>query len=121
MKVIQVPMDKKLLRAVTGTAKALHLTRAALIRRACEEHLHRLGRDELERRYVEGYRRKPEKPALGNAGAKLAAEVWPKHVTMNASAARRAIARPDAILIKLERRCENRLLFLWRPSFWRHC
>lgn len=33
---------------------------------------------QTERRYVEGYRRKAEDPAWGEAGAKLAAEVWPK-------------------------------------------
>ncbi len=75
MKVIQVPMDEELLRAVTGKAKALRQTRAALIRKACQEFLHRLEEDELEQRYVEGYRRKPETPAWGEVGAKMAAEV----------------------------------------------
>lgn len=32
----------------------------------------------LERHYVEGYRRKPEDPAVGKVGEKLAAEVCPK-------------------------------------------
>lgn len=31
-----------------------------------------------ERLYVKGYRRKPEDPAVGKLGEKLAAEVWPK-------------------------------------------
>ena len=78
MKVIQVPLDDKLLRSLNREAKALRLTRAALIREACLEHLRRLEEQEMDRRYVEGYRRRPEKPAWGEAGAKLAAEVWPE-------------------------------------------
>ncbi len=78
MKVIQVPMDEKLLRAVHRRAKATRSTRAALIRTACDEYLKKLEEEELERRYVEGYRRKPEDPAWGELGAKLAAEVLPQ-------------------------------------------
>lgn len=33
---------------------------------------------ELERLYIEGYRRMPETVGWGKAGAKLAAEVWPR-------------------------------------------
>jgi len=76
MKIIQVPMDESLLRAVTGGAKASRVTRAAFIRRACEEHLRRTREEELDRQYIEGYRRRPEKPAIGKVGSRLAAEVW---------------------------------------------
>ena len=75
MKVIQVPMDEGLLRAVNREARASRTTRAALIRAACQEYLSRIEKRELERRYVEGYRRMPEKPAWAKVGAKLAAEV----------------------------------------------
>jgi hypothetical protein len=78
VKIIQVPMDKKLLQAVNRKARAKKSTRAALIRTACEEYLRKLEEEELDRRYVEGYRRKPEDPAWGELGAKLAAEVWPQ-------------------------------------------
>ena len=74
MKVIQVPMDEKLLQAVNRKARSSRSTRAALIRTARQEYLQRL--EEQEQRYVEGYRRKPEKPAWGEIGARLAAEVW---------------------------------------------
>ncbi len=77
MKVIQVPMDEKLLRAVSRKAKVRRSTRAALIREACQEYLRKLEEEEMDRRYVEGYRRKPEKPDFGEVGAKLAAEDWP--------------------------------------------
>lgn len=77
MKVIQVPLDEKLLRLLNRQARALRSSRAALIRSACQEYLRRLEEEELDRRYVEGYRRKPEDRAWGKAGAKLAARVWP--------------------------------------------
>jgi len=78
MKVIQVPMDEKLLRAVNREARSSHSTRAALIRAACQDYLRRMDEQELERQYVQGYRRKPEKPAWGRIGARLAAEVLPE-------------------------------------------
>lgn len=78
MKVIQVPIDQKLLRAVDRQARARNSSRAAFIRGACEAYLQRLEEEELDRRYVEGYRRKPEDPAGGKLGERLAAEVWPK-------------------------------------------
>jgi hypothetical protein len=71
-------MEEKLLQAVNRKARAARSTRAALIRTACEEYLQRLEEQELERRYIEGYRRKPEKPAWGEMGARLAAEVLPE-------------------------------------------
>jgi metal-responsive CopG/Arc/MetJ family transcriptional regulator len=78
MKIIQVPMDDRLLRAVTRSAKVRQSTRAALIREACQRYLERLEEEELDRKYVAGYRRKPENPSVGKAGEKLAASVWPK-------------------------------------------
>ncbi len=78
MKVIQVPMEEELLRLVNRLARARRSTRAALIREACQEYLRRLEEEELERRYIEGYRRKPEDPAWGELGAKLATLVWPR-------------------------------------------
>jgi metal-responsive CopG/Arc/MetJ family transcriptional regulator len=77
MKVIQLPMDESLLRAVNRKAKSLRSTRAAFIRAACQEYLRRIENQELERRYIEGYRRTPEVAALGTVGAKLASEVLP--------------------------------------------
>jgi len=78
MKVVQVPMDEHLLKAVNREARASRSTRAALIRAACHEYLRRLEERELDRRYVEGYRRRPEKLDWGTIGAKLAREVLPE-------------------------------------------
>jgi metal-responsive CopG/Arc/MetJ family transcriptional regulator len=79
MRVIQVPMDEGLLNAVNERAKSRRSTRAALIREACGEYLHRLDQQALDRKYVEGYRRKPESPSVGKLGEKMAGEVWPNH------------------------------------------
>jgi metal-responsive CopG/Arc/MetJ family transcriptional regulator len=78
MKVIQVPMDEGLLNSVNERAKSRRSTRAALIREACAEYLHRLDQQALDRKYVEGYRRKPESPSVGKLGEKMTGEVWPK-------------------------------------------
>jgi len=78
MKVIQVPMDDKLLREMNRKAKASKSTRAAVIRKACEEYIRRLEEEELDRQYIEGYRRKPEDPVWGRIGSHLASEVWPR-------------------------------------------
>lgn len=78
MKIIQVPMDDKLLREMSRKAKASRSSRAALIRKACEDFIRKLEEVELDRQYVDGYRKKPEDPAWGRIGSRLAAEVWPR-------------------------------------------
>ena len=78
MKVIQVPIDDVLLGAVTRMAKARRATRAALIREACQRYLERIEEEKLERKYIEGYRRKPENSSVGKLGERMAKEVWPK-------------------------------------------
>ncbi len=78
MKVIQVPMDDKLLKAVNRRARASRTSRSAFVREACQRHLEKLDEEELDRQYEEGYRRKPEDPSIGRVGAKLAAMTWPK-------------------------------------------
>jgi metal-responsive CopG/Arc/MetJ family transcriptional regulator len=77
-KIIQVPMDDVLLGAVTRLAKSRRATRAALIREACQRYLERLQEEELERKYIEGYRLKPESASVGKMGETMAKEVWPK-------------------------------------------
>jgi hypothetical protein len=78
MKVIQVPMDNKLLREMNREAKASRSSRAAVIRKACEEYIRGLEDEELDRQYIEGYRRKPEDPVWGKIGSQLADKVWPQ-------------------------------------------
>ena len=78
MRVIQVPMDEGLLKAVNERAKSRRSTRSALIREACQEYLYKIERKALERKYVEGYQRRPESPLVGKLGEKMAGEVWPE-------------------------------------------
>jgi hypothetical protein len=66
-------MDVALLQAVDAAAARVAESRARYIRGACERRLRSEEADALDRRYVEGYRRRPEKPAWGRLGAKLLA------------------------------------------------
>jgi hypothetical protein len=72
-KVIQVPIDDTLLGRLDAAAGRVAESRAAYIREACQRRLRSEETGELDKRYVEGYRRKPEKPAWGMVGAKLLA------------------------------------------------
>ena len=74
---IQVPMDDDLIKRLSKRWRDGFSSRAAFIRTACERLLGELDRTEAERRYVEGYLRKPEDRKLAQAGARLAAEVLP--------------------------------------------
>jgi hypothetical protein len=76
MRVIQVPMDEGLLKAVNERAKSQRSTRSALIREACQEYLYKTEQEALERKYVEGYQHKPESPLVGKLGERMAREVW---------------------------------------------
>lgn len=77
-KIIQVPMNEELLKKLNKYSKKRKIKRAALVRQACERLLKQLQEEELDRQYVEGYRRIPEDSAIGEAGLKLAAEVLAK-------------------------------------------
>ena len=76
MKVIKVAVEEDLFLRLSRQAKARKLTRAALVREACQHYLERLREDELDRQYAAGYRRHPESDAVGKTGERLAAEVW---------------------------------------------
>jgi len=75
MKVIKVPMNDDLLRRLSREAIDRKLTRAALIREACQHYLEMVRKDDLDRQYEAGYRRHPESAAVGKTGERLAAEV----------------------------------------------
>jgi hypothetical protein len=57
--------------------KAKRDSQTALIDAASAEYLEKIEERELNRRHVEGYLRAPENPSLGEAGGRLAAQVWP--------------------------------------------
>lgn len=72
-RVIQVPVEDSLLRRLDAAADRVAESRAAYIREACRQRLASEEATERDRRYVEGYRRKPEDRPWGQLGAKLLA------------------------------------------------
>lgn len=77
-RVIQVPIEEDLLERIDTTAGAVAESRAAFVREACKLRLKSLAARELDRRYVEGYRKKPEDRAWAETGAKLLSRVLPR-------------------------------------------
>ena len=60
MEIVQVVLDKKLLRAADEAARRTKLNRSALVREALREHLRRLEARAWEERDREGYRKQPQ-------------------------------------------------------------
>jgi hypothetical protein len=75
--IVQVPVEMDFLERIDETAGAVAESRAAFIREACRLRLKSLAAREMDRRYVEGYRRKPEDRAWAEVGAKLLSRVLP--------------------------------------------
>ena len=67
-------MDPVLLEEVDAAAGQTAESRAAYIRGACQKRLRSEQTQALDRLYVEGYRRKPEKGTWGIVGARLLAQ-----------------------------------------------
>ena len=79
--VIQVPMKRELMERIDAAAAGTAESRAEFIREACRLRLMQLETAALERRYVEGYARRPEDAAWGEASARaltasLDKETW---------------------------------------------
>ena len=74
-KIIQVPIEDDLLQRIDETAGEVAESRAAFIREACKLRLKDLEARELDRRYEEGYRKKPEETTWAKTGAKLLSRV----------------------------------------------
>ena len=74
-KVIQVPVDEKLLTALDRTSRKQNKARAELIREACQCYLTQMESEELDRLYQQGYERVPEGPEAGEAQTGLAGEI----------------------------------------------
>jgi len=77
-KVIQVPVDEKLLGALDRTSRKQNKARAELIREACQRYLTQMESEELDRLYQQGYERLPEEPKLGEAQLGLAGQILPE-------------------------------------------
>ncbi len=77
-KIIQVPIEDTLLKRIDNTAGDVAESRSAFIREACKLRLRDLEARELERRYIAGYRKRPEEAALAKTGAKFLSRVLAK-------------------------------------------
>lgn len=77
-KVIQVPIEDELLTRIDETVGRVAESRAAFIREACRSRLEALKGGQLDRQYVDGYRRKPEDPAWTKATVRLWSKVLPR-------------------------------------------
>jgi hypothetical protein len=74
-KVIQVPIEPELLARIDETVGRVAESRAAFIRDACQRRLKALEKGQLDRQYVEGYRRKPEDKFWAKTTTRLLAGV----------------------------------------------
>ncbi|MBI2347616.1 MAG: hypothetical protein HYV05_03065 [Deltaproteobacteria bacterium] len=73
-KIVQVPIEDELLEQIDTTAGVVAESRAAFIREACKQRLKSLETKELDRRYMEGYRKKPEELDWAETSVKLLAK-----------------------------------------------
>ena len=76
-KIIQVPIEDDLLARIDATAGVVAESRAAFIREACKHRLKSLQAKELDRLYVEGYRKRPEELDWAEASVKLLSKRLP--------------------------------------------
>ncbi|OGO36697.1 MAG: hypothetical protein A2147_03440 [Chloroflexi bacterium RBG_16_57_8] len=74
-KIIQVPVDEALLYDLDALSRKQSRSRSELIREACARYVAEIEEAELDKAYVEAYKRIPDDPTLGEAWDKLAAEV----------------------------------------------
>lgn len=74
-KVIQVPIDERLLIDLDSMCKKRGQSRSELIRQAYQQYLRQVGDEEMDEIYQEGYRQQPEDPALDEAQAALTGQI----------------------------------------------
>jgi metal-responsive CopG/Arc/MetJ family transcriptional regulator len=77
-RVIQVPVDEKLLTALDQMSRKQNRARAELIREACQCYLAQVKSEELDRLYQRGYEKVPEGSESGKAQIGLAAGILPE-------------------------------------------
>ena len=77
-KIIQVPIEDELLERIDATAGVVAESRAAFIREACKQRLKSFEAKELDRRYMDGYRKRPEELEWAEASVKLLSKRLPK-------------------------------------------
>lgn len=75
MKVIQLPIDDRLLSSLTDISKQQNKSRAEFIRDACQHYIQELEHQQLELAYQKGYEQIPEEPGMGEAQLAISAQV----------------------------------------------
>ena len=73
-RVIQVPVDEKLLKDLDSLSKKQRKARSELIRQACLSFLQQVEDEELDRIYRQGYMRIPEEPETGEMQVAMSGE-----------------------------------------------
>jgi metal-responsive CopG/Arc/MetJ family transcriptional regulator len=74
-KIIQVPVDEKLLKKLDDLSDKQKKARAEVIREACQRYLAAVETDDLEKQYQAGYKRIPESPDAGKAQEAMLGEI----------------------------------------------
>ena len=77
-KIIQVPMDEKLVKELDDLCKSKRKKRSVLIRQACEQYLKQVEKESLDQACIKSYTEMPEDPQLAEAYAIMASEVLSK-------------------------------------------
>jgi len=77
-KMIQVPVDEELLKALDQLSGKQRKTRSEVIRQACQRYLRQAESEELDKLYQQGYEKMPEEPELAEAQVALAGQILPK-------------------------------------------
>ncbi len=77
-KVIQVPVDEKLLTELDRVSEKHSEARSEIIRRACRQYLDQVESEEMDRQYQQGYWRMPEDAGVGEAQLLLTGEILPE-------------------------------------------
>ncbi len=75
-KIIQVPIDEKLLANLNAASKKARKTRSEIIRQACRDFLRQLEETRLDEVYRQGYLGQPEETEAGEAQVAMSAEVF---------------------------------------------
>jgi hypothetical protein len=73
---IQVPVDDDLLERIARCSKEAEVSHAETMRRAFRDYYERLVQTELDRRYLEGYRKKPADASFAKAQLAAAGEIF---------------------------------------------
>jgi len=76
--IVQVPMSAQFVAEVDRLAQARGESRAAFVRRACEQFMRDLREQAMEAAYEQGYRDHPEALGFAEAAARVSAASWPE-------------------------------------------